>query len=244
MTPLEVLYERQGLPAFALPAALARLYGSSLGFSTPRVFANFVSSVDGVVALPIAAESGAVISGKSEADRFVMGLLRACADVVLVGAGTFRKTPRALWTPEAIHPPSASAFAELRNALGLPPQPLFVVVSASGQVDSTAPALSGFARVVSSARGEPLPLRPVIDELKAEGRRFILSEGGPSLFGQLVAEGVVDELFLTSSPLLLGRTEGDGRKSLVHAALSGVPLDLMSARRHGSYLFFRYELLR
>src|SRR5205814_8393664 len=53
------------------------------------VAANFVESLDGVVALPEArGESGGVVSGGSEADRFIMGLLRACADAVLIGAGT------------------------------------------------------------------------------------------------------------------------------------------------------------
>ncbi|HYU63230.1 MAG TPA: dihydrofolate reductase family protein, partial [Verrucomicrobiae bacterium] len=56
-----------------------------------RVYANFVSSIDGIVALEAGtAPSGGIISGRNEADRFVMGLLRAFADAVLVGAGTVR----------------------------------------------------------------------------------------------------------------------------------------------------------
>ena len=60
--------------------------------------------MDGIVALGGEVESGGIVSGHSEADRFVMGLLRACADAVVVGAGTFRKTPNHLWTAEHIYP--------------------------------------------------------------------------------------------------------------------------------------------
>jgi hypothetical protein len=61
--PLELLFERSGLPHFGLPPSLSAIYGGDLGFSTPRLFANFVSSIDGVVALPTGGESGHVVSG-------------------------------------------------------------------------------------------------------------------------------------------------------------------------------------
>src|SRR5471030_949889 len=101
---LERLYERPDLPSFPLPEPLAALYVGELGFPEPRVIANFVASVDWVVALPGNAESGGVISRGSEADHFVMGLLRACAGVVLIGAGTFRKGAGDLWDAESIYP--------------------------------------------------------------------------------------------------------------------------------------------
>src|ERR1041385_6749728 len=117
--PLESLYEGTGLPAFSLPPALAASYGGPLGFATPVVIANFVASVDGVVALPGAAESGHIISRSSAADRFVMGLLRATSDALVVGAGTFRKAPGYKFRAEGIYPEAASAFAEARRLLGL-----------------------------------------------------------------------------------------------------------------------------
>ena len=49
---MELLFEAPGLPAFELPEELAAVYGGSLGFEEPRVFANFVSTLDGVVAIP------------------------------------------------------------------------------------------------------------------------------------------------------------------------------------------------
>src|SRR4051812_45187374 len=102
--PLTTLFEHADLPTLPIPDELTAAYGGDLGFSRPCLFANFVESVDGVVALATPAESGAIISGGNAADRFVMGLLRACADAVMVGAGTFRKAGTHLWLPEGIHP--------------------------------------------------------------------------------------------------------------------------------------------
>jgi len=82
------------------------------------IYANFVSSIDGVVTLGANPSAGSVISGKSAADRFVMGLLRACADAVVLGAGTLRATPGHLWTPAHVYPALATEFTALRSALG------------------------------------------------------------------------------------------------------------------------------
>jgi len=57
MKTLERLFEREGLPLFGLPAALAATYGGDFGLSRPELYANFVSSVDGVVTLAGAGES-------------------------------------------------------------------------------------------------------------------------------------------------------------------------------------------
>jgi riboflavin biosynthesis pyrimidine reductase len=265
MTPLERLFEREGLPTFGLPAELAALYGGDFGLARPRVYANFVASLDGVVALPGKGESGQVVSGGSEADRFVMGLLRASADAVLVGAGTFRKADGDLWQAEAIYPAGAALFANLRQRLGLRRQPLLVVVTASGAIDPAQPALrdalivtspAGAARLRSALPADaplraqlrvidaqPIGGRAVIDLLRGDGLEVILTEGGPSLFSELLAERLVDEVFLTTSPRLFGRWPDDQRKSLIAGRdLGGQLLDLASVRRHGSHLFLRYTL--
>jgi len=259
----ELLFERSGLPGFQLPEPLAAAYGSDLGFESPRVFANFVASVDGVVALPAAAESGQIISQNSEADRFVMGLLRACADAIVIGAGTFRKSPDQFWHPGAIHPPAAGFYAEARRRLGLAPLPQLVVVSASGALDVTRPALRT-AVIVTSMSGasklrpqlpetarlivldlQDVRLTEVLSRLQREGFPRLLTEGGPLLFARLVSEQLVDELFVTVSPSLLGRFPNDQRKSLVDGLdVGGAALELLSARRHASHLFLRYALTR
>jgi len=262
---LELLYEAKGLTGHGLSGALRAAYGSDLGFERPRVFANFVSSVDGVVALQERAESGGIISGHDEGDRFVMGLLRACADGVLVGAGTFRKGGPHLWYPERIFPEGAEAWAVLRRDRGLPEHPRLVLLTASGDIDIAHPALADGPLVVTSPRGEarlrgrlpqkarlvaveddPIPVAKVLAIARDAGLQVLLTEGGPTLAGRLLAENLLDELFLTTSPLLLGRHGGDDRKSLVdgvdlRAAGTG-RLALASVRRRGSFLYLRYTL--
>jgi hypothetical protein len=118
MEPFDLIYQTDGLPSQDLPPQLGRLYGGDLGFKSPRLYANFVSSLDGVVAIEGVDHSSQMISGNSRPDRFVMGLLRAFADAVLIGAATMRAAPDSLWTPGYIFPDCATDFSELRDRLG------------------------------------------------------------------------------------------------------------------------------
>lgn len=234
----EVMFDA-GRGGVGLPGPLARAYGGDLELAAEGVFANFVESVDGVVALKDAAgESGAVISGGSEADRFLMGLLRSCADAVLIGAGTLRAAPRNLWFPESIYPQAAPLYASLRSALGLSARPRLYVVTGSGRVDPAHPALAEGALL----KGK-LGASEIVAAVKADGARRILCEGGPGLFAELVSAHQIDNLFLTLSPRMFGRWDRDGRKNMTEARdLAGTPLQLRSARRQGSHLFLRYSL--
>ena len=128
MSLLRNLYvEGEGLAAAVeMPEALADLYGGGLALSEDAVYANFVSSLDGVVSLGGRRGSGSTISGRDGADRFVMGLLRALADAVLVGAGTLRTEGGQPWSPRWISPAHADAYASLDR-----PDPLLVVATAS-----------------------------------------------------------------------------------------------------------------
>lgn len=268
LRPLEALYEVPGLPTFKLPDELVTAYGGSLGFTKPRLYANFVASIDGVAAIPDKPQSSHLIAAGSEADRFVMGLLRACADAVLIGAGTLRSSPHTRWTAEHAYPPAAELYAELRHQRGRSPQPILAVLSGSGRVDPQHPGLAERSLVLTSEQGatrlddrlpasativllgdEP-PLEPVVavEALRAGGHELILCEGGPTLFGALTAAGLVDELFLTLSPLLAGRPAAARRLSLVEGAelLPGRTVGgrLLTLRRAGSHLFLRYELPR
>lgn len=262
MTPIERLFERSGLPTYGIPTPLAVSYGGDFGLARPGLYANFVASVDGIVSLPGPEDSGQVISDSSEPDRFVMALLRACADAVIIGAGTFRKMKGAVLHAERIFPEAGDAFSALRRNLGLRPHPLLVLVTASGRVDPTQPAL-GDALIVTTPAGErhlrgrlpagarvavlesaPFASRSLIKLLAAEGLQVLLAEGGPSLVGPLLRDGLVDELFLTTAPRLFGRMAGSRRKTLVDGVdLGGRALDLLSVRRHESHLFLRYRVL-
>jgi riboflavin biosynthesis pyrimidine reductase len=193
------------------------------------VAVNFVESLDGVTALPDApGESGGVISGGSKTDRFIMGLLRACADAVLIGAGTLRATPRDTWFAESIYPEAAELYARVGKL-----HPPLYVVSGSGKIARLPP--SGVL-----LQGKQTP-EGILERIRADGHRRILCEGGPGLFSELAAEGLVDEIFLTLSPRLYGRVPGDGRKALTDRRdLKGLPLHLRSLRRDESHLFLRY----
>lgn len=260
--PLELLWEAGGLPAFDLPDEVARLYGGSFGLAEPRLYANFVETIDGVVAIPSIPSSNKLIAAGSSSDRFVMGLLRACADALVIGSGTLTASPRSVWTPEQAFPPAAAAFAELRAAIGRTEPPRVVILTASGLVDTAHPAFDagalaittdvGAARLERSLRPEAIvSVGPELDaaaalaELHARGHRLVLSEGGPHALGPFLAARLVDELFLTVSPLLLGRLPADPRLALVEGVdlLPGGPLaaTLLGVRRDADHLFLRYR---
>ena len=148
--PLEVLVEESEATRLDLPPLLEQLYGGPFGLRERLVYANFVSMLDGVVAVPSLTQSNKLISGGNDADRLVMGLLRAVADVILIGAGTLHGSPRGSWTPERAFAPSAGAFAELRRRLGLSAAPELAILSGSGSLSPTHPALESGARPVPS----------------------------------------------------------------------------------------------
>ncbi len=260
-----VLAEDGDLPRWAVPEQLAALYGGGIGFDEPCVVANFVESLDGVVAVPGLQRSHAVIGDESEADRFVLALLRACADAVVVGSGTLRASPQGTWRIDRAYPPAAEALAELRAQRSRPEQPLVVVVTTGASLDPSHPVLEsgalvlttggaaarlragvpGAAEVVAVNEGEAVDLARALALLRDRGCPVVLTEAGPSMFGSLVASQLVDELFLTVSPVLAGRAAAprlglvEGVELLPHTRVAG---RLRSVRAHGSHLFLRYRL--
>jgi len=263
---LELLWEADGLPRYDLPGELESLYGGPLGLTPPVLYANFVETLDGIVAIRSEPRSNRLISGDSETDRFVMGLLRACAGCVLIGSGTLHGSPKALWTAERAHPGSAEAYAELRSRLGLAPEPMLAVMTGSGALGSEHPALENGAVVLTTESGAKrchrelpgsvevvtLPGETAVDPgaavgvLRERGYASILSEAGPHVFGSLLEAGLVDELFLTLSPLIAGRSDLGQRIGLVEATEllpeHRDPARLLSVRRDGAHLFLRYGL--
>ncbi len=259
----------------ALPPALAQRFPGGLSIplrpDRPALVANFVSSLDGVVSLGSGvAGSGGEISGYSEADRFMMSLLRGLADAIVVGAGTVRAGSRHEWTSRRLQPDLAAEFAAWRAALGLTPQPTTVLLTARGEIDPTHPGLntpdvpvilattgdggqrlSGLAlppnvTIAACGRGNRVRPEEILGLLHDSGARLALCEGGPHLFSQLLEAGLVDELFLTVAPHLVGRDDGSERLGLVEGAAlpdgQGRWGRLLSIRRAGDDLFLRYRL--
>lgn len=259
-----VLAEAEDLPRWDVPEQLATLYGGAIGLDEPCVVANFVESLDGVVAVPRLPRSHAVIGDESEADRFVLALVRACADAVVVGSGTLLASPQGTWRVDRAYPPAADALAELRARRGRSEQPLVVVVTTGASLDPAHPVLESGALVLTTEAaaeglrasvpeaevvavndGETVDLARALDVLRDRGCSVILTEAGPSMFGSLVASGLVDELFLTVSPVLAGRA-ATARLGLVEGVelvpQTRVAGRLRSVRTHGSHLFLRYGL--
>lgn len=263
--PLTVLAEDEDLPRWDTPEELAALYGGAIGLDEPCVVANFVESLDGVVAVPRLPRSHAMIGDDSEADRFVLALMRACADAVVVGSGTLLASPRGTWRIDRAYPPAAEALAELRAQRGRPEQPLVVVVTTGASLDPAHPVLESGAlvlttdgavswlrasvpaasEVVAVNDGDSVDLERGLDLLRERGCPIVLTEAGPSMFGSLVASRLVDELFLTVSPIVAGRGESsrlglvEGVELIPETRVSG---RLRSVRAHGSHLFLRYRL--
>jgi riboflavin biosynthesis pyrimidine reductase len=260
-----VLAEDEDLPRWDVPDQLAELYGGAIGLDEPCVVANFIESLDGVVAVPRLPRSHAVIGDESEADRFVLALVRACADAVVVGSGTLLASPQGTWRIDRAYPPAAEALVELRVRRGRSEQPLVVVVTTGASLDPAHPVLESGAlvlttdgaasrlralvpaatEVVSVNEGDTVDLARGLEVLRARGCPVVLTEAGPSMFGSLVASRLVDELFLTVSPVLAGRAES-ARPGLVEGVelvpQTRVAGRLRSVRAHGSHLFLRYGL--
>jgi len=221
----------------------------------PWVMVNMVASVDGATA--VAGQSGG-LSGP--ADRQVFRAIRGCADMILVGAGTVRA--------EGYRPPRSleETVAASRAASGRAPRPRLVVVSASLDLDPTAPLFADrdpadpppiVATVASAPADRRAGLEPVAEVVACGetlvdltgllavlddiGARTVLCEGGPNLNHQLFAAGLVDELCISVSPKLVGGIGGEGRSLVAGPQLAtATRLVLDRVLTEDGFLFCRY----
>jgi riboflavin biosynthesis pyrimidine reductase len=241
---LELLWERDALPRVALPAELESFYDGRLGLDGRCVYANFVATIDGIVSIPELEQSNALVADGSEDDKHLMGLLRAFADCVLIGTGTMLASPKGRWRPQGVYPAGKESFAELRLDVEHPAVAEGAIVltteRAAAELRGTVPD------VVGVNDGDWVDLRLALEELRRRGYEQILAEAGPTTFGVLIAEGLVDELFLTVSPVLAGRMQSRRRLGLVESVEllpdARVAGELTSLRRSASHLFLRYRL--
>lgn len=177
----------------------------------PWIMANMVMSLDGAYAMD--GVSGGL---GSAGDKAVFHHLRIAADAILVAAGTARQERyrRPHMSDEAVrrrrersqqdHP----RLVLVSRSLSLPPTlPLFEgegptpLVVHPGSVD-TGKAPEGVE--LRSAGEEHIDFPALLKSLYDDGVRYLLCEGGPSLLGQLHTAGLIDEMFLTLSPSMVG----------------------------------------
>jgi riboflavin biosynthesis pyrimidine reductase len=221
-------------------AALAAHYAWPDAPAAPFVRVNFVSSVDGAVAVD--GRSGGL---GTAADRVVFGLLRELAEVVLVGAGTVRaedyrgarRPTRGRSTPPPLAVVTGSADLDPGSRLftdtAVPP---LVLTLESAPADRRSALAAAGGEVVVLPRLTPDAL---LAALADRGLTRVLCEGGPSLLGALAAADAVDELCLTVSPLVVG---GDAGR-IAHGP-PGVPprtMTLAGVLHDGDTLLLRYH---
>ena len=188
----------------------------------PWVMVNMIASADG--ATTVEGLSGGL---GGPGDRAVFSVLRALADVVLVGASTVRA--------EHYGPPRKAGQK-------------VAVVSRSAELDWTADLFTSGAGIavlpedgdavpVPTIRGgrEDVDLAAVLRQLDGQ---VVLAEGGPTLNGQLAAAGLIDELCVTVAPRLLG---GGAKRIVVGpAAAEPTTLELAHLLEEDGFLFCRY----
>ena len=251
--PGPALRLRQLVPR-AQSVTVAELTGS-LGLAglaqteRPYTVINFIVSVDG----------RATFQGRSgplgdEADRALFHALREQVDAVLAGTGTLRveRYGRLVRDPER---------RRRRAESGLSPEPLASIITRSGDVPTDIPLfaepesrvviftptdldMSGSAASVEQVRLDPgeLTLTTMMRRLRSDHDvRSLLCEGGPTVFGALLREELVDELFLTVAPKMVGG--GAGPTVASGPELPELqPLTLTWALERNGWLFLRYRL--
>jgi riboflavin biosynthesis pyrimidine reductase len=194
--------------------ALAYSY-PHLSESQTWVRANFVSTLDGAAT----GDNGRSSSINTGADRDVFGLLRALADVILIGAGTARiekyrrATVRAPWLALREGRPGHPTMAIVSRSGDIPPllqearedagDVLLVTCSRAGNktIDLAREALGEDQVIVEGQQS--VDLAAALDTLALRGMRRILCEGGPHLMRDLTASGRLDELCLTLAPTVV-----------------------------------------
>lgn len=248
--PFQLLFDESDGEGAALPEAFQAIYPAPwrLPGSTdrPYVYVNFVLSRDGRVSYDEPGRmSGADISGFDRFDRWLMGLLRARADAVLMGDTTLRIEPDHVWTAEFICPHDAAAFASLRRSEERTTMPHQVFLSLEGDIDFEAATIfsvpeasvivatteRGATRAAAASNGcaarvdvlalgeESVDVSALLGALRDDyGASTVLCEGGPRTYGSLLAAGCVDDEFLALSPTVVGSSADRPRPGLVEGA--------------------------
>ena len=197
----------------------------------PWVYSNFVQSLDGIITLLGKHASGGEIS-QSREDRWLMDLLRANADGILTGMNTLLEEQRSRG-PESrgiVFQVADAKLRALRRRLGkgrernifvtravdldLSRYKVFdgdlvdaaVLTSPAGAERLHAQGGDSHVTIIAAGNGETFDLPRAIRKLRQElGVEYLLCEGGPTLYGSLAGADLVDEKFMTVSPIEVGQ---------------------------------------
>jgi len=251
----------------------------------PWVYSNFVQSLDGITTLLGKHGSGGDIS-QSRDDRWLMDLLRANADWIVTGMNTLLEEQR-LRGPQSrgiIFQVADPALRELRTKLGksrernifvtraadldLSRHKVFdgdvvdaaILTSPAGAERLRAQNIHSHIVVIAAGNKEELDLRLGICKLREElGVQYLLCEGGPTLYGSLARADLVDEKFMTVSPIEVGQAVPPEQERLATEPSTGILMrptvfggtgftlenithwTWMSCRKAGDHQFNRYR---
>ncbi len=232
MKRFEVLFDHGEPSAVDDPAY--QIYGQ-LGFPAPPgqrpwIFSNFVQSLDGMASFLGKKATGSHIS-RSEEDRWLMDLLRAHADAVLLGVKTLMdETALDDQDRGPVYTIADESLRALRSKLGRAKE-LNVFVTGAATLDlaryrvfdgdlvqsAIITTREGAARlearkshprvrIIVAGEGKFADLPSAMETLHRDfGVRYLLCEGGPTLHGYISRSGLLDERFLTVSPIEVGQ---------------------------------------
>jgi 2,5-diamino-6-(ribosylamino)-4(3H)-pyrimidinone 5'-phosphate reductase len=200
-----------------------------------------VATLDGRAAL-----HGSAVGIGSVLDKRLMRELRAEADVVLHGAGTVRADPLSARVPPDL--------VAQRLAHGLTAQPLGAIITRSGNLPAQHPYYQSATVIyITSSPTQGLAVdAPLVEvrhvdsvaaavrDLARRGARRVLCEGGPTLNASLFEAGLVDDVYLTIAPKLVG---GHDPLTIVNGGAFGtLRLELRSLVEVDGELYLRYRV--
>jgi riboflavin biosynthesis pyrimidine reductase len=216
----------------------------------PWLMANMIASLDG--ATHVGGLSGGLAS---PADRVTFRAIRAVADVILVAAGTARSEH---YHPVTTTPEIAAARAargqtdrprlailtrhldlDLDGELFLAPEPPIVLTTEHAPTARVRHA--ELHTTVLQFPGDRVDVAHALRALADHGADVVLTEGGPTLIGQLTIADVLDELCLSVSPLMVG---GDAARVTDIAATTHDRFELARVLEEDSMLLLRYVRAR
>ena len=213
---------------------------------------NMATSLDG----KIAPATRAKLRLGTDADIERMEALRTWADVIVIGAGTVRAEdpPMELKDPDGVRS---------RRDEGRPEHPAVAVVSSTLEIDPGRTLRSDARRIVITSEASPVPtpalaaaadiwrigqtrvdIVEMVNRLHSEGMERILVEGGGGLAAQFIEHRLVEEIFLTVTPWLIG---SDRAPTIAMAAREFVPparFELVSVEATPREIFLTYRKLQ
>ena len=196
----------------------------------PWTYANFVQSIDGIASFKGQHAAGADISQSPE-DRWLMDLLRALADTIITGIHTLVEetlsAPKLNQGRGPVYRIEDESLRDLRARLGRKRERI-IFVTASGSVDPRSYRVFdgdqmdalilttkaganmlqgriGQERLIIAGEDKTIDLPEAMLTLRKQmGVEHLLCEGGPTLYGSLARAGLIDEKFVTVSPIEIG----------------------------------------